>query len=216
MRFSMKLLVASGLVASLGTDAARGTVWPQSVGPMEHVNVFWDDQAAALDVQADTVTGLALFDDGMLHTPPSDVLDGKGYNNQPGFLKGEAFAPPTGTGIWVEVLAISPGLETYEGGMRSAMMVQTHTYAPILSAVGARWLWGGSMHHPWYAAADAGEYSVTYRLYIGDEATGDPLLQYGADTAELSFVMVPEPGTLGVLLGSSLLVLRRRSVRCAR
>jgi len=206
------LMMTLGTLACVlaAADTARATVWPQSLGPMEHATVYWNAVTESIEVPDHHIGPLTLVGDGAMHTPPSDVLDGKAYNNQPGFLKGVAFAPPAGTEIWVEVLALSPGLETYEGGMRSEMMVPTHTFAPILDAVGARWQWGGSMHHPWYAAVDPGDYAVNYRVYIGDAVTGEPLAQYGSDTTEFSFTLAPEPSTGALLLGAGLLTLRRR------
>lgn len=202
---------ALALVA-VGVAPAQATVWPQSLGPMEHATVSWNAAAQAIEVAEDVTGPLALVGDGQAHTPPADVLDGKAYNNQPGFAKGNAFAPPTGTGVWVEVLAISDGLSTYAGGMRSEAMVPMHTFAPILSAAGERWLWSGTMHHPWYAAVDPGDYAVTYRVFIGDEVTGEPVSPYGSDTTQFTFHLAPEPGSLA-LLGAALPLLRRRGRR---
>ncbi|MCB9851355.1 MAG: PEP-CTERM sorting domain-containing protein [Phycisphaerales bacterium] len=188
--------------------SAQATVWPLSVGGMKHAMVFWDEVNTGLEVHLEDPGPLALLDDGELHTPPSDVLDGKGYNNQYGFLNGEAFSPPEGA-IWVEVLAISPGLETYEGGMRMANVVN-HTYAPILNAVGERWMWNQSMNHPWYAAATPGNYSVEYRVYVGDASNGDPLGGYVSDTTQFNFAYAPEPGALALLAFGACGILRRR------
>jgi len=190
--------------------AARATVWPQSVGGMEHALVFWDEINGGIEVVNEESGPLLMLNDGELHTAPSDVLDGKGYNNQYGFLNGEAFSPPEGA-IWVEVLAISPGLETYEGGMRP--MAATHTYAPILSSVGDRWQWNQSMHHPWYAADAFGDYSVEYRVYIGDESTGDPLGAYVSDTTQFNLTYTPEPGTLMLLAAGGFYIMRGRGRR---
>jgi hypothetical protein len=203
------LAVMTVLTLCTSTQFVQATV-PQSIGGMEHAEVFWDVQTESLSV-VNTAPTLVMLNHGESYAPPADVLDGKGYNNQPGFLKGQAFAPPVGTEIWVEVLAISPGLETYEGGMRA--MAANHTYAPILSSVGERWKWNGSMHHPWYAAAAFGDYSVDYRVYIGEASTGAPLAQYGADTTTFDLVYAPEPSGLVLMLAGCALAVRRKVTR---
>ncbi|MFQ5423602.1 MAG: PEP-CTERM sorting domain-containing protein [Phycisphaerae bacterium] len=202
------LMIAAAWMLS-GAPAVAG-VWPHNVGAMDHFLI--DLQGTAITVTPPNPGGpLPLRTFGESYTPPADVLDGKGYNDQFGWLAGGIFSPPTGGAIWIRVLSQTPGLETYRGGMRP--MTPMHTYNPIFGTAGSPliWQWDGTMTHNWYAVAALGDYSASYEVYVGDAATGSPLPGYTSDTVSLAWQYVPEPATAWLLaLGGSVIFRRRR------
>lgn len=207
MRMSMSAWLS---VASLSLCAAARAdlVWPRTVGEMEHVMVSLDAATHVIHVHVADVS-LPLRNFGESHFPPADVLDGKGYNDQYGWVADGMIQLDPGQAIWIALLTQTPGLETYEGGMR--MMKEHHTYAPIHATAGspAEWRWDGTMMHNWYAAAAPGSYEATYRVYVGDES-GVPLDGFMAGEVTLHWNYVPEPSSTALMLFSAAAALARR------
>lgn len=125
---------------------------------------------------------------------PWRVVHGHAYNFQYGWNPGrfDAF-PPTGSWIWIEQLDASPQLKTYQRPPASP------EGAPIFGTAGSptRWRWSGSMTHNLYAVATPLEqdYFATYRIYIGYDATGEPLA--GFEAAEVTFRFAALPAIPG-------------------
>ncbi len=181
---------------------------PRVAGPMEHVGITFDGTSIVLTPPKATGLAMTRYEDS--YDPPADILNGRAYSSQYGWLVSAAFVPPTDSAVWIEVLSQTPGLLTYEGGMRP--MRANHTYAPVFGTADAplRWEWNGLMHHPWFAAETPGDYAATYRVYIGD-SSGNPRPAYGDDTITLTWQFVPEPASLvGLLIGGLLSAGRRR------
>ncbi len=194
------LACSAGVMFSLVpfATAQADQVWPQTIGDMEHVMVSLDPDMQMIHVHAPHVS-LPLRNFGESHFPPADVLDGEGYNDQYGWVADGLIQLDPGHAIWIELLTQTPGLETYEGGMR--MMKHEHTYAPLFTTAGspALWRWGGTMVHNWYAASTPGDYDATYRVFVGDES-GAPLPGYTPGEVTLHWTYVPEPSTIALLL----------------
>lgn len=208
--FQVNLVAAGLILAAFGGLTAAADVWPQVVGAMEHVLISLDDQTNAISahVEHGDIT-LNMNNFGELHTPPADVLDGKGYNDQYGWLQEGIINLPLDRTIWIEQSSATAGLEVYEGGMR--MMRDMHTYAPIFGTAGsaAVWEWPFTMTHHWYAAADFGDYAATYSVYVGDlSGAADPAYTPGEVTLRFSYV--PEPGALVMAALGGLIIGRRR------
>ncbi len=206
------------LLATIGSLAcvadAAGDTWPQTIGEMVHVEVSLDDSVISIAPVHDGNLELHYFAES--YTPPADVLDGKGYNDQYGWTTSGFWDLPPDALVWIEVLAHTPGLQTYEGGRR--MHKDTHTYAPILATADSPtiWQWDGMMWHHWYAASDLGDYEAAYRVYIGD-AQGEPLPGFTPGQVTLSWQYIPAPSS-AVLTGLAGLVglRRRRAHLCTR
>jgi len=186
-------LFASVSLLALATSAAHAQ-WPRSEGGMNHILIDFDGTNVSAELDTETIPSplpLRAFDE--TYEPPADVLNGKAYNDQYGWLADGIFSPPAGTAFWVETLDATPGLEVYEGGMRP--MRDMHTYAPILGTDGSslRWKWSGAMTHNWYAASEFGDYSARYVVYIGDEITGEPVDGYGSDVVSLNWIHTEDP-----------------------
>ncbi len=207
MRRLMATLVL--LAVALPLHAGADLVWPRTEGEMLHVMVALDRDMKMVHVHTDSLPEPPpLRNFGEQHFPPADVLDAKGYNDQYGWLADGFISLNPDEALWVELVDQTPGLETYEGGMRS--MKQTHTYSPLFTTAGSspRWRWTGTMVHNWYAASQFGEYDATYRVYLGD-LSGTPLGDYMDDTVTLHWSYVPEPAT-ALLFGAALLLRPRR------
>jgi len=216
------LLAAMGAFLTVSQPANAAYVMPQMGGgqvgmmgaPMKHADITFDGTNLAVHVD-DTVGTPVLRPltppDEFDPAQPWSVLSGKAYNFQLAWNPGGFITLPSGTGIWVERLFATPGLETY---LRPPMWTSGATWTPILAADGARWQWSGSMQHNAYAMLNPtlSSYETSYRVYLGEETTGTPLLGYGsADvTWKWSATPVPEPIGASLLLVSGMLILRRQ------
>ncbi len=160
----------------------------QITAPMKHADITFD--GVNLDVHVDStvatpilrpLTSPAQFDPAM----PWAVLQDKAYNFQYGWNPGGFFVPPAGTGIWIERLATTPDLEVYFVDGPPASL----PYEPIFGTAGSPpvWKWSGAMTHNAYAVLNPSKpaYEATYRVYLGDAATGVAVAGYGA--AEVTF-----------------------------
>lgn len=199
-----KLIVAA---AAFAASTAGAQTWPQFENPMVHVLIDFD----GTDVTAHPEGGnLDMINYGDTHFAPADVLDGKYISSQYGFLADGFITLPQDAAIWIEMTSASAGIEAYEGGMR--MMRENHTYAPMFGTAGsdAAWKWGGTMHHPWFAAENHGSYEMVLNLYIGDAVTGAPLSGYGSESVTLSWTTVPAPTTAALMGLGGLVAVRRR------
>lgn len=185
----------------------------QTSAPMKHADVMFD--GTNLTVHIDDTVGTPML---RPLTPPDEfdpaepwaVLSHKAYNYQYAWNPGGFITLPGGTGIWIERLSHSAGLETF---LRSPA---TPAWAPVFTADGERWQWGGSMTHNAYAVLNpaADTYSATYRVYIGDATTGEPLAGYGSTdvtwTWDAEPTAIPEPAAATALALLALTTLRRR------
>ncbi|MFG0285841.1 MAG: hypothetical protein ACF8R7_15605, partial [Phycisphaerales bacterium JB039] len=160
------------MVLALPCAAASGQTMPPMGGPMQHLMI--ERVGDALEVHADSTGPLKLQSYGDTYAAPADVLNGKWFNAQFGWMAEGFWTPPVGASVWIEVTDQTPGLETY----------RAMTFAPIFTtgASSPRFAWDGRMTHNWYAATAPGLYEASYRIYFGDETTGDPMPGYdGAD-----------------------------------
>jgi len=164
----------------------------QGAAPMKHADITFDGTNLAVQVD-DTVPTPQLraleppyeFDPSM----PWNVLIDKAYNFQYGWNPGGFITLPTGSWIWIEQLAATPGLEVYQRPPAAP------TYAPIFGTGGSpsHWRWSGAMTHNAYAVLNPTRsmYEATYRVYIGDTTTGDPWPAYAP--AEVPFHWTATP-----------------------
>jgi len=152
-------------------------------GPMRHIVVTLEGTSLTLTRAdgSDAPAPLLRYDE--TYDPPADVLNGKAYNGQYGWLAGGFLDVPSGAAIWIEVQDQSPGLETYEA----------NTFLPIFGTAGSsiRWAWDGTMKHNWYATSGCGSFQATYRVYVGDEVTAEPRPGYSDATITLTWYALP-------------------------
>lgn len=152
-------------------------------GPMRHILVGLDGATIVLTRADGSDAPAPLLRYNETYDPPADVLNGKAYNAQFGWLADGFLNLPPGGAIWIELIEQTPGLETYEA----------NTFRPIftMAGSGARWLWDGTMKHNWYASAACGMFQATYRVYVGDATSGDPLAGYTPGQITLRWYATP-------------------------
>jgi len=209
-------IVASLAFIGHGSVAFAGYVMPMMGGgqvnaSMKHTDVMFDGTNITLHVDDSVPTPVLrplAPPDEFDPAQPWAVLQNKAYNFQDAWNPGGFITLPTGGAIWVQMLAHDAGLETYLRPPASS------AYDPIFTADGDRWKWTGAMQHNAYAVLNPTQntYSATYRVYIGDADTGDPLNGYGSAnvTWTWSATPVPEPASLLLLGLAGLLHWRRR------
>ncbi|MCA9255808.1 MAG: hypothetical protein KDA33_09230, partial [Phycisphaerales bacterium] len=112
-------LKLAGALLLMTAGAARADVWPTLVpGGMKHILIGFDNNDVSLHLDDGGDSPLTMMNFGNLHTAPADVLDGKGYNDQYGWLADGLISPPVDGAFWIRRVSAMPGLEVYEGGMR--------------------------------------------------------------------------------------------------
>jgi len=214
----MKAISCSILLLVATSTASAAYVMPMIGGgqvgmmgaPMIHADVSFDGTniGVVLDTSHDTpmlrpLTPPAEFDPAQ----PWAVLTGKAYNYQYAFNPSGFITLPVNAGIWVERISQDAALEVYTRPPAAS-------YTRIFENDGDRFKWSGAMQHNAYAVLNPTEstYSATYKIYIGDANTGDPLDGYGSANTTWTWTAtpIPEPASLGVLGLGAMLLLRRR------
>ncbi len=153
---------------------------------------------------------------------PYDVLNGRMFNAQYGWLPDQTVPTPPGPiqiglteQIWIEPISVTgPGsVSVYEGGNGEQLMNTGHTMNPIFGTDGSdtKWLWDDDflMQHNWYVFDTPGDYDITYRVYVGDNS-GAAIQSYTPADITLRFTAIPEPGVLSMLGLTSLALLSMR------
>ncbi len=211
----LKMNKTIATVSIMVLAGSAGAQLPQFMwdGGMKHVLISFDGTSLGIEVDPNSPQlplPLAMRTFGESYQGNASVLDGKFYSSQYGFLADGFISLPAGAAISIEMLSATQGLEVYEGGLRS--MLANHTYAPIFGTDGSdtAWQWGGTMHHPWFAAGALGSYEAVFEVYLSDAATGDRLSGFVSDTVTLQWRAVPAPGTAAVLGLGGLVASRRR------
>lgn len=171
--------------------------------PMKHTDIMFDGTNVTLHTD-DTVATPMLRpltpSDEFDPSQPWSVLIDKAYNFQHAWNPGGFITLPDDTGIWIERLVSDPGLEAY---LRPPAFSTGATWPEVFAANGERWEWSGAMQHNAYAVLTPlqSTYSATYRVYIGDATTGEPLAGYGSADVTWNWIAtpVPEPSSLALL-----------------
>ncbi|TWT73800.1 hypothetical protein Pla123a_36940 [Posidoniimonas polymericola] len=190
----MQKIVAASLLTLVAGSAAASYVQPfrggaQVTAPMKHADTTY--YGSTLSVRIDESVPVPLL--RALNEPDEfdpagtwGMLNGSQYNSQYGwnFSRVDAY-PPVGAWFWIEQLDASPGLRAYE----------QDTGKPIFGTDGSspRWRWSGVMMHNLYAIERPRESELfaSYRMYIGYDATGEPVPDYTA--AEVTFAFLATP-----------------------
>ncbi len=179
--------------------------------PMEHIMVSMDDTNALhahVNTSATNPVEMQRFA-GETYDANASTLDNQYYSDQYGWVLDGIVDPGFGNSIWIEMTSQTTGLETYQGGMR--MMIPMQTFDPIFGTAGSdmNWQWSGMMTHNWYSASELGDYEANYRIYVGD-ANGDAISGFGETAIALNFRAVPSPSSLALLGMGSLIATRRK------
>ncbi len=159
-------------VAVLGALAAIACADnPHLGGPMKHVLVFLNNNAISVEIEdglPDERVELIRYP-GESYDGDAAVLNDRPYSGRYGWLAGHFINLPGDTAIWIEALAQSPGLATYEA----------LSFDPIFGTAGteALWQWSGAMTHNWYVGSRLGYFDAAYRVFVGD-LQGEPLVNY--------------------------------------
>jgi len=169
----------------------------QGAAGMKHADITFDGASLAVHVDENVGTPhlRALADPDEFDPAQSwSILNDKAYNFQYGWNPGGFFSLPSGSWIWIEQLSATPGLEVYfRPG--SEPEPRYELYEPILGTAdsSARWWWSGAMTHNVYAVLDPlhDRYEANYRVYLGDDITGEPLPAYGSAEVTFQFLATP-------------------------
>jgi hypothetical protein len=137
-----------------------------------------------------------------------NALNGMAWNWQYGW-DSSGFNPslvPAGDKIFIEMLSQSPGLSTYD---------KMHSYAPIFGTGTSSniWMWDPTMgmaHNAYTVTPGYGNWSATYKVYIGDATTKAAIAGYGSDTVTLTWTSIPEPATMALMGAGIVYVLGSR------
>ncbi len=168
------------VVASLALAGAALADTPNLGGSMLHLLLSQNGQALEIDYETPAGGPIELFRyPGEMYNGAASVLDETYYSGRYGWLADGFFDLPPGSGVFVENLSTSAGLGVYDA----------FSYAPILGtdASSAIWQWTGAMTHNWYSASGPGVYSATYRVYVGNASTQEPLPDWTAATLTLEW-----------------------------
>jgi hypothetical protein len=186
------LIVAQAASAGFVIPQMGGGQEGQGTAPMKHADITFDgtDLAVHVDNTIDTPMLRSLVEPNEFDpTQPWSVLNYKAYNFQYGWNPGGFISLPSGSWIWIEQLSATPGLEVYQ------RPPATPAYAPIFGTSGSplRWRWSGAMTHNVYAVvpAELDKYEANYRVYLGDNTTGEPLPAYGSTDVTFHFLASP-------------------------
>jgi len=163
-----------------------------SNAPMKHADVSFDGTAISVDVDDSVGTPmLRPLDDAFVFDPELtwSVIGEKAYNFQYGWNPGGFISLPPSGWIWVEQIEATPELEVYQRPPAQP------SYERIFESDGSTWKWPGSMTHNVYAVArpQQNAFEATYRVFIGDETTGEELVDaddlplYGSDVVTFRF-----------------------------
>lgn len=196
--------IASAASISLA-DLPTAHTWP-----MEHIMVSMDNNQLNAHVNTDALNPVEMLRfAGETYDDNSSALNEMYYSDQYGWALDGIVDPGFGNSIWIEMTSQSAGLDTYEGGRR--MMIPMQSFDPIFGTADSDldWQWDGMMAHNWYAASDLGDYESTYRIYVGD-STGDEVSGYGQAAVTLNFRAVPSPSSLALIGMGSLIASRRK------
>jgi hypothetical protein len=165
-----------------------------------------------MTLMGDSRPVLRPLDNGQTFDPAAvyyNALNGKAYNYQYGWAPADGLGSliPTGNKIWIEVLSQTAGLKTYDRNNNSV---------PIFGTDGAPNIWKFnemmSMSHNYYTVTPGiGEWSATYKVYIGDATTGAALAGYVSQTVDLTWTSIPEPATLAILGTGFVCLLRKKA-----
>ena len=173
------MILSAGLVLGATTGASLADS-PQLGGPMLHLLVAQSGNAISISYETQVSGPVEMYQyPSETYTGPAAVLNGTYYNAQFGWLANGFFSLPQGSGVFVQRIASSPNLRVYNA----------FDFAPILGTEGSPdvWQWTGEMTHNWYAVDGPGQYAATYRVYVGDAATMQPLPGWGDDMLTLEW-----------------------------
>lgn len=131
---------------------------------------------AAFDEDPGEGFGMILAADDL--TGQFEVLSGRAYSAQFGWLRQGPWAPASGEGAFFRLVEQSAGLSVYQGAFgvdvggdgQSDNLNGAHTLVPILGTDDAPdyWRWDGRMTHNWYASDIAGPHFATYDFFVAD------------------------------------------------
>ena len=142
-----------------------------------------------------------------------DVLEGVYYNAQHGWNPEGFINLPSDRFIWIERTgATQPSgatLQVYEGGNMISETMGDWTMQEIYLSNGEIWQWDGFMQHDYFTADRVGDYSMSFKVYVGN-ASGVEDITYTPAAATFEFSVVPEPSSLAISCFAALGLLRRR------
>jgi hypothetical protein len=196
-------IAACSTVASAGLPNAH--TWP-----MEHIMVSMNGSTIEAHANTDASNPILLQRfAGETYDGNASALDDMYYSDQYGWILDGIVDPGAGNSLWIELVSQTDGLETYEGGRR--MMIGVQTFNPIFGTDSSamNWQWSGMMTHNWYAAESLGDYEATYSIYVGDSA-GNAVDGFNAGEVTLNFRAVPTPGSLAFLAMGTVFASRRK------
>lgn len=211
MRYTTTLFLLAASLAATAATAQMPPLPPLTNGDgdpanngMKHALIGFSGNALSVHVDAPPAAPVTMSSGvGESYDPLFDVLEGKYFNSQYGWLPDGVLVPPAGAEVWIKRTgATTPTgaeLRVYEGGMGNVMA--SWTMNEIYAADGDAWLWDRFMQHDLYVADLPGEYRMSFEVYLGDATSGDPLPGITSATTTFSFVVpAPEPAAAMLVL----------------
>ena len=197
-------LFGIGWLTLVGTTTRADYAIPQigggqvgmAMAPMKHVGIMLAGNQVSVEIDTSVPRPqLRPLESPHAFAPGAtwSVLGRKAYNFQYGWNPGGFISLPSTAWIWIEQWDATPGLEVYQ---RPPALP---AYEPVFGTAdsSSRWRWTGAMAHNVYAVTDPTEnlYEAFYRVYVGDDMTGEPLSGYASAELVFQFSAVPKlPG----------------------
>ena len=177
----MSAIAFAGSIVLAGSAAFA--LDPHMGGSMKHIRISVVGQSIQYTIDGDPNERLELLNYGEAYDAPADVLDDSAYNSRYGWTADGVINIPPDASIFIQMLNQTPGLESYE----------KMTFKPIFGMDGSSdiWAWDGTMSHNWMAARTLGDFDATYRIYVGDTATQQPLAGWQSADVTLSWQSTP-------------------------
>jgi len=204
----MNLMTIAGCVSACALTTIATADIPHMGGPMKHISVTLNSDNN-LEAHVDTSGDMPMLTNypGEHYDGSAAVLDGTYYNRQYGWTVSGFWAPPPGSFLWIDQVAVTSGLNAYSGGN----MVNLGSYDPIFGTAGSdsAIMWDGVMLHNWYSTDLPGDYEATYRVYLGN-IDGQATAGFGDVFVTLNWGTVPTPGVLAAMSLGGLVATRRR------
>ncbi len=184
---------------------------------MKHANVALSGTVVSVNINTPPPSPVTMISGhGTDYTPSKfDVLENVYFNAQHGWLPDGFFNTlPAGDSIWIKrTAATQPAgsiFKVYDGGNVITETMNDWSMNEVYAVNGDIWQWDGAMQHDYFTADLAGNYSMSFDIYVGD-ATGVANAGFTPASTTFNFTVVPEPPTCALaLLGTIGLFVRRR------
>ena len=217
----MKLYLGSLVIALLISLPCWGQMPPapgatsgSGDNGMKHSSVTMPGFVVGVSLPTSPASPVTMTDVGFGTNYPEtrfDVLEDVYFNAQHGWVPDGFINLPVDRFFWIERIAVTQPagstFKVYEGGNMGDM--GTWTMNEVYTVQDPIWQWDGAMQHDYFTADKVGDYSMSFKVYVGDDL-GVADTAYTSASTTFEFQVVPEPAGLALmLLATAALVTRR-------